>query len=194
MDWSALRKEYVTGNATLGELSERYGIGRGTLGKRAAREEWKARRKAWRVAAEKKGEGSPEEVRELKLAQMETVSRELLEKISLAIQQLDLQVLREVRKEKEIFYENPQRSDKATKEVLVEREILTQVRSPVDRNGIKVLAAALKDVKEVQMLRDPADLREQEAKIAKLQKEVREEESEGSLLVTFSREAEEYSR
>ena len=44
---------------------------------------------------------------------MEEVSGKLLQKISQAIDQLDIQVLRQVRKEKEVLYDHPQRADKA---------------------------------------------------------------------------------
>lgn len=135
----------------------------------------------------------PETLLEEKHRAMDTVSRKLLHKISQAIDQLDVQILREVRKEKELVYDHPQRADKATKETLVEREIMTQVKAPVDRNGIKLLAAALKDVKEIQMLRDPLDIREQEAKIAKLHRDAEGERDGGTLLVTFSPQAEDLS-
>ena len=129
---------------------------------------------------------------EAKCKAMEEVSGKLLQKISQAIDQLDIQVLRQLRKEKEVLYDHPQRADKATKEVSTETEILTEVKTPVDRNGIKLLAAALKDIKDIQMLRDPLDLREQEAKIAKLQRDAEGERDNGNLIVTFSPEAEEF--
>ena len=121
---------------------------------------------------------------------MDLVSGKLLHQISKAIDQLDIQVIRELRKEKELVYDHPQRTDKATMETVVERETLTTIHGPIDRNGIKLLAAALKDVKEIQMLRDPLDIREQEAKIAKLQREVQSESDSGAILVTFTPETE----
>lgn len=121
---------------------------------------------------------------------MDLVSGKLLHQISKAIDQLDIQVIRELRKEKELVYDHPQRADKATMETVVERETLTTIHGPIDRNGIKLLAAALKDVKEIQMLRDPLDIREQEAKIAKLQREVQSESDSGAILVTFTPETE----
>lgn len=123
---------------------------------------------------------------------MEEVSGKLLQKISQAIDQLDIQVLRQVRKEKEVLYDHPQRADKATKEVSTESETLTEVKAPIDRNGIKLLAAALKDVKDIQMLRDPLDLKEQEAKIAKLRRDAEGDGDSGTLLVTFAPETEEF--
>ena len=193
-DWVMIKEEYIGGNKSLKELAQLHNIPEGTIRNRSWKEKWSRLRKAREEATMKSAMGLPEEHQAEKMARMEEVSRELLERISQAISELDRQVLREVRKEKEILYENPQRSDKATKEIITERETLTEVKTPVDRNGIKLLAAALKDVKEVQMLRDPVDLREQEAKIAKLQRDVCDDSTDLAFHVSFSTESEEYSK
>jgi len=192
-DWRKLREAYLAGTPSVKELARIYGIKEGTIRNKASKEGWKRSTKHREKGEEDRGLTLLEEQRGEKLARMEEVSGELLERISLAIAQLDRQVLREVRKEKEILYENPQRSDKATKEIITETETLTEVKTPIDRNGIKLLAAALKDVKDVQMLRDPVDLREQEAKIAKLQRDMSQENIEPFFRVCFSTETEECS-
>ena len=175
IDWISVKADYIAGRGTNREIAKRYGIHRGTLQTHIAKEGWLQLRKAHRDAVVEKALEQMQEEQANKLARMEQVSGALLDKISLAVSQLDRQVLDRVRKEKEVFYENAQRPDKVTKELLTESEEISEVVSPVDRNGIKLLAAALKDVKEIQMLRDPVDLREQEAKIAKLLKDCRED-------------------
>ena len=47
----------------------------------------------------------------------------------------------------------------------------------VDRQSLRQITGALKDIKDVQMIRSEADLREQEARIAKLLKEAEREDS-----------------
>lgn len=116
---------------------------------------------------------------------MEKIGRKLLEKVSKAVDELDVQTLREVYKEKEMIYDHPQRTDKATRETLTEREILRNVRSTVDRNGLKLITTALKELKEVLNIRDPWELRELEGKIAKLEREAGEEKTDQRILVTF---------
>ncbi len=206
VDWDRIKKDYVEGRGTQRELASRYGVNRSALGMRAAREDWTGQRMALlqKISATSQNKSICQSIpaattaelsrmaHSKKLARMETVSDKLLTRISQAIDELNVQVLREVRKEKELIYDHPQRTDKATREILVERETLTKVKAPVDRNGIKLLAAALKDIRDVQMLRDPTDLREQEAKIAKLEKEVNEdpEKDSSSLTVTFALDAE----
>lgn len=205
VDWERIKTEYVSGKGTQKDLAYRHKVTRSAIAMRAARENWRELRSVHLRKLEEESErlirmeqeNLPEEGyrstgQGLKEEKMEEVSTKLLTKISQAIDELDCQILREVRKEKEVTYDHPQRPDKVTKEILVEQERLTRVRSTVDRNGIKLLAAALKDMKEVMMLRDPVDLREQEAKIAKMEKEAQEtkEENEGQITVIFSSETE----
>ena len=47
----------------------------------------------------------------------------------------------------------------------------------VDRQGLRQITGALKDIKDIQMIRSEADLREQEARISKLLKEAEHEDS-----------------
>lgn len=47
----------------------------------------------------------------------------------------------------------------------------------VDRQSLRQITGALKDIKDIQMIRSEADLREQEARIAKLFKEAEREDS-----------------
>ena len=47
----------------------------------------------------------------------------------------------------------------------------------VDRQSLRQITGALKDIKDIQMIRSEADLREQEARIAKLIKEAEREDS-----------------
>ena len=51
---------------------------------------------------------------------------------------------------------------------------------------IKTLTAILKDIRDIQMLRSEGDMREQEARIAKLRKEVETEKQETKVEVVFS--------
>ena len=63
----------------------------------------------------------------------------------------------------------------------------------VDRQSLKQITGALKDIKEIQMIRSEADLREQEARIAKLRREAEREEESKDIRVVIAPEAEEYS-
>ena len=199
VNWDRVKKDYVVDGLSRKELTEKYQITRSCLDMRIKRDGWNEERESYLRTLEKKaeqldlvlGKTNPymdEEVR--KIRSMEEVAEKLLAKISLAIDQLDIQLIREVRKEKELLYDHPQRADKATCEIQTEGETLKEVKAPIDRNGIKLLAAALKDLKDIRMIRDPLDIKEQEAKIAKLLRESREEQKECKILVTFATDTE----
>ena len=75
--------------------------------------------------------------------------------------------------------------DRATKLLDVSDLLLMRVRQrlendkiELDAQGMRHISGVLKDLKEVQMVRSEADLREQEARIAKLQREARGEEKD----------------
>ncbi len=176
-DWNEVKSAFVTESCTMKELARRFGLHPNSIGRRATQEGWKELRKKHRQATFDRALNLMERSQAEKLARMEQVSGKLLDRVDEAIAQLDVQVLREVRKDRNILYENEQRPDKPTRETTVEQEFLSQEKIPVDRNGIKLLAAALKDIKDVQMLRTDTDIREQEAKIGKLLGECEREEA-----------------
>lgn len=86
--------------------------------------------------------------------------------------------------------------DRAAKLVSVADLLLDKVKSLVEDNpellvstqSIKNLSGVLKDIKEVQMIRSDADMREQEARIKKLQKEAEQEDTNTEVVITFGSE------
>jgi hypothetical protein len=70
-------------------------------------------------------------------------------------------------------------------------EVLGGVTTTQD---IRHLTSALKDLREIKGIKSEADIREQEARIAKLQKEAETEEKTNDIVVNIAEEAEEYSR
>lgn len=88
--------------------------------------------------------------------------------------------------------------DRASKLVSVADLLLDRVKSIVEGNpellaspqSIKNLSGVLKDIKEVQMIRSDADMREQEARIKKLRKEAEQEDTQTDVVITFKTEEE----
>ena len=62
-----------------------------------------------------------------------------------------------------------------------------------DTSTMRDIARVLKDIKDIQMIRSEADLREQEARIDKLRKEAMVEKENNEVKVTIQGELEEYS-
>jgi hypothetical protein len=69
-------------------------------------------------------------------------------------------------------------------------EVLDCVTSTQD---IRHLTSALKDLKDIKGIKSEADIREQEARIAKLQKEAQAEEKDNEIQIIIGADAEEYS-
>ena len=61
-------------------------------------------------------------------------------------------------------------------------------------NGVKQLTSALKDIKDIKGVKSDIDLREQEARIEKLRKEVEEEQKDTTVKVEFKEEMDKWSK
>jgi hypothetical protein len=62
-----------------------------------------------------------------------------------------------------------------------------------DTQGLKHITSALKDIKDIKGFKSEADIREQEARIAKLQKDAQAEEKDAEIKVVMESDLEEYS-
>lgn len=71
-------------------------------------------------------------------------------------------------------------ADKATKIIETADKLLDKISELIDKvhdtKGIKNISSALKDIKEIKGVKSSADMREQEARIAKLQREAEKED------------------
>ena len=91
-----------------------------------------------------------------------------------------------------------QQVDRAANLVSVSDLLLGKVKELLETNAevlndtqsMKHISGVLKDIKEIQMIRSDADMREQEARIRKLQKEAEQEESQTDVVITFKTEEE----
>ena len=193
VDWKKIKAEYIAGGTSYRKLAEKYGVSFSTLRKVAAKEQWtdlrnKCGAKANTKIIEKLSDKSAD-----KLSRVLDITDKLLDKLEQAIEELDIQLYKSVIKTKEIEYNHELRPDKPTKETIHEEEKVIEVKSIVDRSGLKAIASSLRDIKEIQMLKTDLDRQEQEARIAKLQKDAQEEEQDKDITVVFGSDAEDYS-
>lgn len=94
-----------------------------------------------------------------------------------------------------------QQANRAARLQTVADKLLTKVELLVDEgeelltntSTMRDIARVLKDIKDIQMIRSDADLREQEARIDKLRKEAMVEKENKEVKVTILGELEEYS-
>ena len=185
-DWQAIKTEYITTNTSYRKLAQKYGIHYKVISERGKDEKWVELRSQHRDKTLTKTLGKISDKQADKMARIDDLADMLLEKLEQAITELDLQLYKHTDKTKVIEYNNDRRPDKPTKETIHEEEKLLEAKSIVDRKGLKQIASALKDIKEVKMLRSELDRQEQEARIANLQKQAQKEDTQAdSIEVVF---------
>lgn len=173
-DWNEIKTEYITDSkSSYRKIAEKYDIPLGTLQKRAKKEKWTELKKQSGDRKVAKSVSAIEKKQVDRMTRILDVTDTLLSKIEKAVNELDIQLVTNTEKVKVIEYNNSDRPDKPTKEVINETEKVVEVRTIIDRKGVQELAAAVKSIKEVQMLKTELDKREQEARIRNLEKQAK---------------------
>ena len=195
IDWTKVKTEYITTDkSSYRKLAEKYGISLGTLYKRAKRENWVELKQQSYDKKVAKTVASIENNQVKKLERILSITDKLLDKIEKAVDELDIQLYKNVAKVKEIEYNNYERPDKPTKEVINETEQVTEIRTIIDRKGAQELAAAIKSLKEVQMLKTELDEQEQKARIDKLRKDaMADDDKDTEIIITMGGEIDDYA-
>jgi len=192
VNWNKIRTEYISTETSYRKLAEKYDVPVSTIFKRAKKENWVELKKQNEVNLVAKTIETCGEMQVERMKRIQTATDELLSKIEQAIAELNIVLNTKTKKTKVIEYNNFERPDKPTKEIIDEEIEVVETSSIVDRTGLKAIASALKDIKEIQMLKSDADMREQEARIAKLRKETEEEKKDTSINITFGDEVRKY--
>ena len=192
-DWQAIKTEYITTDTSYRKLAQKYGVSYQAICHRSKEEGWIADREQHTNKTVSKAIEKISTKKADKMARIDKLTDRLLDKLEQAIEELDLQLAKHTDKTKIIEYDNETRPDKPTKETIHEEEKLLEFKSIIDRQGLKQIASALKDIKEVKMLKSELDRREQEARIDKLRKEAAVEKENNEIKVTIVGDLEEYS-
>ena len=136
-----------------------------------------------------------------KLAEKHGVSRSKLQAIATREKWVDLQSQAQAKAESRIVEDISKQNAKIDKrffslvDKLMQKAEETIENTPVwSVNGIKEMATALKYLKECKGVKSEADMREQEARIAKLQKEAeREDDTVNEIEIVFNAGPEEWN-
>lgn len=158
-DWKKIKTEYITTNASYRMLAKKYGVGVQTICTRSKAEGWIALREQHRDKTVTKTIDRISEKQADKMARIDDLADQLLEKLEQAVSELDMVI---ITRKKKVVYAN-------TETTTEQKEAVEG--GVVDRQGLRQLTAALKDIKEVKMLRSELDRQEQEARIANLRKQ-----------------------
>jgi hypothetical protein len=155
-NWNKIRNEYINGNISYQKLAEKHEVNYNTLQDKARKEKWFAKKKAQQEKiTEKTLQKSAEKLAEAeanRLLKISNAADKLLEKIELATEQLDLYL------EKTKVKTPVKVKDKKTGETLnafQENETFNVAqKNRIDRAGLKQIASALKDLKDIQFTAD----------------------------------------
>lgn len=195
MDWNKIRNEYIADeSSSYRKLAKKYGVSLTAITKRSKEEDWIGQRKQLKDKTITKSIESLSQKTADKLSRVSDLTDKLLDKLEKAIEELDIQTLKDVVRVKEIEYKNAKRPDKPTKETIHEEEKVIEYRTIIDRSGLKAVASSLRDIKEIQMLKSELDRREQEARIRNLEKQAEAEEKDNEIKVTIESDIAEYSK
>lgn len=193
-DWKKIKAEYITTDkSSYRKLAEKYGIPLGTLYKRAKRENWVDLKKQSGDRTVAKQVSAIEQKQVDRMKRIQDITDKLLNKLEQAVDELDIQLYKDVVKVKEIEYNNIDRPDKPTKETIHEEEKVIEIRTIVDRKGVQELSNAIKNLKEVQMLKTELDEEEQKARIAKLRHDVEADEVDKTIEIVMGEDVSKYA-
>ena len=183
-DWKKIRRDYSRG-ATQAALQMRYGVASSTLRGRIRREGWTRSADAEVSKDEQLREKTPQNAAlDPRMERVDALADAMLGCLERAVKELDT-VTQSVREKAKL-------EDGA--EVVTDFErLLPTEKGIIDRGGLKQLTGVLKDIKDVLTLRPEADIREQEARIAKLRRELDQEQEQQSIRVTLEGESLEYA-
>lgn len=156
-----MKTEYITGSCSYRDLAEKYGVFLTTIADRGKKEGWVELRKQHRNTVVTKALRKDADRRAERLIRLLGASDRLLDKLYVAIDELDAPVATKKERIK-------------TDEVEVYSEydyIREGEKGIVDRLGARHIASAILDLQKVMTARPDLDEEEQQAKIARIRKD-----------------------
>lgn len=155
-NWIKIRNEYINGNISYRKLAEKHGVSFNTLQQKAREDKWFDKRKEQHdKITEKLRQKTAEQLAEREASRLLRISNaadRLLEKIEEATEQLDQFIVTNRAKEKTVKYTSAKAGfGKPSKETIKEIETKKVIKANhLDRMGLKQLASALKDLRDIQ--------------------------------------------
>jgi len=165
-DWLAIKNEYINTNISYRKLAEKHNVSFATLQLRAKKEQWKNERdKQYDKTTTKLRQKTANVIVKKEVDRMTKIislADKLSEKLESSIDELDTYIVKNKTKTKTVEYATDNAFGKPIKEVVHENENIEIVPGNIDRQGLKMLTAALKDIKDIQISGINASLNETE--------------------------------
>lgn len=156
-DWLKIKNEYINTDTSYRKLAEKHSIPFSTIRDRATKEKWfSERNKIRNMVATETVQKTAEKIIEKEVNRIDrllTASDKLLSKIEEATEQLNNHLITNKTKTKVVEYSEEASIMKPIKETIEETEDKQFIIGDIDRQGLKQLASALKDLKDIQIIR-----------------------------------------
>ena len=169
LDWVNIRNEYVTGEDGLRTLAKKYNVSMRTVGNRSKDEEWPKLRKEYHNSSVTAviEEAVKQDVN--RVARIINVADTAIKAVEDALPELRTYIMKHSMKIKKDTIDPF--TGKKIGETTIEKDELVMVQGCIDTLKLYQLTQAIKNLKDVQMLRSDKDEREQEARIKRLEAE-----------------------
>ena len=153
LEWVKIKNEYISTNASMRKLAEKYNISHDAIKRRAAAEkltEERARtapiihRETVRKVIEKTSSREAD-----RIVNLLAISDKLSERLAQAVGELDKTLVKQKKSMRTVVYGDGAAQGRPTKVVTVEQEVLNVTETTIDRLGVQRLSAALKNLRDV---------------------------------------------
>jgi uncharacterized protein YjcR len=160
-DWDAIKADYIYGRMAAHEIADRYNINPAAVRQRIKRGGWSQEKEVSegyirKATAEAAAEAAIKAQNNIARAEAERIQRlrdiacTMEAPIIRAIQELGQHMVINKKRVRVITYGGADAKGKPIKEVIDDEEILNIIDAPIDRQGLKQLTSALRDLCEVQ--------------------------------------------
>jgi hypothetical protein len=167
LDWMNIETEYITTSISQRTIAKKYGVSMRTLTDRAILGKWKQKRDDYRSKSVAKAVDMAIQNDANRIARILNISDTAISSIEEAIGELRKMLTTHSKKTKKVTLDK--KTGKPIEEVTTEINDIVIVDGPIDTAKLYQITQALKNLKEIQMLRSDKDDKEQDARIKKLE-------------------------
>lgn len=182
--WEKLKREYITTDISLRGLAQKYGVSSTSCQKKCREDGWvKAREDYYADITRKSLDRMAAHEAKRTADVVDRIADKLLAKIERSVDELEIFQVEKQEEHKEYTYNES--GDKVAENRILKKTVEACNRKMIDRQGLKAITSALKDLKEIKMLQTALQEAEQQARIDKLRKECETEDKQKTVVVTF---------
>lgn len=179
LDWKNIETEYITTSISQRNIAQKYGVSMRTLTDRAILGKWKQKRDDYRSKSVAKAVEMAVEQDAFRMARILNISDTAIASCEEALGELRKMITMHSKKVKKVIIDPI--TGKSIGEETVEVNDIVIKEGLIDTAKLYQITQALKNLKEIQMLRSDKDDKEQDARIKKLESDAAKANAGGTL-------------